>query len=485
MLDKLKSIVLRQKVEAKTQKGSVDRLEYEGSSLSTSGPRPSANIIDALVSEFPSEEITVELAAKIYKRSPYINASIRLIADQASIVPFGVFRRNAKNNELTPVFRGEPYNMLRWVNPNMSFSEFISYITAWYKLIDNAFCVVEETPTSVKSPSKFSIYPLNPMYIKIVPDPDLGYKGIIYDVNGKKIFYPRDRIIHFKNFSPDNHWWGCANLEALGVDIQIERFGKKQAQNYFSNAAMISGVLKVPAELNEDEVGRLEKMFYQNHSGAKNAYRVMVLTEGMEYDALKSSLSESNTTPIIDQSLHTFAAVFGVPISLLHGETDQHSNDLVDTEAWFWKKTMIPLLNKIADVMTKKLAYPIADDLVLLPDLRSIDSLRIHNLDKTRVDVARASTGLNTPNEIRTDRGEPPHEDEEFGNTPFPVWQAKQQEKMAVQAQEAAAEQAKATASLSLPADKKRNQSKTGEAQMVDTSAKKSIDDIVDEVPPI
>jgi hypothetical protein len=62
-------------------KGVVDRLHYEASGMGTGGGPTTAEA-------FPKQpgQVNAELASRIYANSPYVNAAVRVLADQLATV---------------------------------------------------------------------------------------------------------------------------------------------------------------------------------------------------------------------------------------------------------------------------------------------------------------------------------------------------------------------------------------------------------------
>lgn len=438
-------------------KGLVDRVHFNSVALLDGA--------DLSVAEaFPGQQTTMkaDYASLVYNQSPYVNAAIRIIAGSLSSVPLNVYMKERTGSQKKPKLTGEPQNLLNWVNPQMTQGQLVEYTASWLLLNGNAYWAIEETPREYRDNSAWSIYPMNPMYVTIRPDPDTGVNGYFYKKGREGIFIPENRVIHFRNFSTDDYWYGSPILSSLKTDLDIERLSKRQLANFFKHAAVISGVLNVQQDLSDDEVRKMRKDFFSKHGGASNAHRLLILTNGMTYEPLKSNVNESNSVPIIDQTLGIHAMVMGVPVPVLLGDTD--GSKLIEAEALMWKKTIIPLGNLIGQTITKQLAMPLSNRLIVSFDYSNVEALRLQDLDRTRVEVAHVIAGIRTPNEIRSERnwGDIPEDSDTWGDSPTPVYNLENQP---------------VSPSLSLPGSRGgRDQSSSGEAEMADTTARRSVD---------
>jgi HK97 family phage portal protein len=466
-VDESKSIVLAEpQVPVVVEKSNVDRVH-----ASALGYGKNMTTREA----FPTQKgsITPELAARIYSSSPLVNSLIRIGAGAFSQVPLKVMLSERHGVRATEKRTGYPYKLFKWVNPHMTYAGLMENLYSWQKLVGQAFWAIEENEDRYKGISEFSIYPLNPLYVKIVPDPDTGRKGYVYEVGPERLYIPDELVLHFPTFNPHDHWTGHIDLNALEYDMQIERASKKQTRNFHANAAILHGVITSPEELGDDEIRRLKAEFYQQHSGSRNAYRHLVLEKGMTYNPIKSNGSDQFLAQLLDQIGDSHAMVLGVPLALATGRSV--GNKLIEVEAMMWKQNIVPFAEKVEQTITKRLCMPIQTKLPSSMrlytsfDFSNIEALRLHELDRVRMEVARVHTGLATPNEIRATRNEEPYTGElaDFGDSPMPVFTAKQSQQ---------AQGAGTSPSLPLPGSEGgRDQSAGGEGEMLDETGTRAL----------
>jgi HK97 family phage portal protein len=453
--------------EATVEKSTVDRahmVEAGGNSSSSTkelyAPKPAYD---------------AELAARAYQQAPIAHAMVKIIADLLSTVPLNVYiRGRSASARSEQKLTGQPYDLLQWVNPRMTPTLLKRYTASWMMLDGNAYWAIENTPEPYTSRCPLSIYPLNNRHLKIVADPDTGVRGYVYEIGTQKIYLDDSRVIHIKNFNPTNHWYGMGSLSPLEFDTQIERYAKRGLSNRFRRGAVIDGVLSAKEDLGPDEIRKLKREFREQYSGIKNSHRILVLDKGMEYNPVDVKDAEAGTVQLLQGPvMDDYAMVFGVPYAVAVGKSEK----LSDAEFLMWTKTIMPLGDLIDEMLTKTMAQIISPRLYIKFDYSNVAALRLHDLDRARVEVAHVNTGLRTPNEIRDERKLAPHkvfgaeEEMPFGDAPFPEWKARQAALMAAEAaqNQADLEAQKADPSLSLPGSEGgRDQSAGGEAQMVD-----------------
>ena len=446
-------------------KSGPDKLHIDAVGLTRSGPSnkelyaPDNNL-------YKPEEI-----ARLYQQSPYVYSAVRMIAKSLSSVDLHVYKKGnpRKRKETGPI-----YTLLNFVNPTMSPTQLMEFTASWLALAGRVFWAIEDTPAPYANISPVSIYPLNPQYVKIVPDPDTKVMGIVYEVSGKKIYYPMERVVEFSEFSSIDYWVGNSPLNALAYDIQIERFIKKEYRNRFYNASVLDGVLKVGNEWDDDEIRKLKREFKEQHEGTKNAHRILILTEGMEYEQLREPTGNQTTPLVLNDVLDTHGMVFGVPSGLLNPKSTD-ANTLKELKGLMWENTIVPMARLIQEAITKQLCMRVSVLLEVEFDFSNVYALRLHDLDRARVEVAHLNAGIKTANEIRLERGLDPLKFES-SDMPFPEWSALAKANTASRGTPDGG--SSASPSLTMPGSQGgRDQSSSGEAQMLDQTAQRNLEE--------
>lgn len=416
-----------------------------------------------------ASDITPLTASRIYDKSPYVLSATKKIASAVASLDLKVYK--LAKDVRTPVYRGYPYKTLKYINPSTTPYEFKYAIATWLVLCGEAFIAIQE---SKDSKNQIYLEVLNNKFVQKIAGTDTPVVGIKYVIPGvnddKPVIYNREQFIHIKTFNPSNHWDGHCDLVALDSDISIERYMKYGLESALKKVNNITAIVTVPANTSDDELSTISQELESKGSGYGNGHRTLVVKEGVTYDDIKStnlpmSYEESK---IFEISEGAHSMVLGVPLALLQG--DSASDKLIELEAVMWKNTILPMLILIQEQLTKFLAVPENEDYIVEFDTSKIEALSLYKLEQTRMQVAQVMTGIKSPNEVRIDNGDDEYteEAEDFGKLPKPVYD----NKIAIDQ----ANSGGASASLGLPGTQGgRDQSSTGEAQMVDTTGQKDI----------
>jgi HK97 family phage portal protein len=419
-------------------------------------------------------KIQPELAARIYDQSPYVLAGVKKVASAIASLDLNVYA--VKNNVRKPVYNGYPYKTLQYINPHTTPYEFKYSVAAWLALTGEAFIVITK---SKDSKQQIYLEVLNNQYIEKVAGTDRPVSQIKYVIPGvndaNPLVYDSDSFIHIKTFNPKNSYDGHCPLVAIENDIAIERYMKTGLESSLKKVNNISAVVTVPSTTSEDEMSTVATELESKSQHYGNGHKTLVVKEGTTYEPVKPITLPMNyeESKVFEVSENSIGMVMGVPIALLKG--DSTSDKLIEQEAVMWKNTIIPLVQLIEEQLTKFLAVPENASYRIEFDISQVEALSLYKLERTRMQVAKVMTGINTVNEVRVENGNEEYTDSEtkdFGTLPKPVYDAmiaEQQQNVGV------------SASLSLPGSEGgRDQSSSGEAQMIDTTGTKTIvDDII------
>lgn len=138
---------------------------------------------------------------------------------------------------------------------------------------------------------------------------------VIYDVtmpDGSVTPFGPDRIFHVRGLSLD----GVNGLSVL--DYQRETIGlamqmRKHGARMFKNGAMPGGTLEHPQVLSPEAGERLRAQFDERYSGTDNAWKTLLLEEGMKYSKQGMTSEELQFLESMKFQRSEIAGIFRVP----------------------------------------------------------------------------------------------------------------------------------------------------------------------------
>lgn len=205
-----------------------------------------------------------------------VYACVSLLSRSQAMLPLQLFVRDGARRKLAlehpaaALLMGAPN---RWQTP----FDFEAMMVAHKHLRGNAYAFISELNGKVQE-----LIPLNPARMRVVQRDDLTLDYVYKRRDGRERVYAQSEIHHRRGLCTDGVM-GLSPLEAarraIGLAIDMEAHGQKM----FQNAAKPSGALKSPKPLTPEAAARLKSSFEAAHAGSENAYKTMVLEDGLEW----------------------------------------------------------------------------------------------------------------------------------------------------------------------------------------------------------
>jgi HK97 family phage portal protein len=145
------------------------------------------------------------------------------------------------------------------------------------------------------------------------------------DESGAARGVDQDDMIHIPGFGFDGQrgmsviQWAARN--GIGIAQATDEFSGR----FFSNGAMVKHVLKAPGKMAPEAIDQLRQRFEERYAGLDNAYRPMVLTEGLDVKELSLSAEDSQLLEARKFQVIDICRAFGVPPFMV-GETEKTSS---------------------------------------------------------------------------------------------------------------------------------------------------------------
>lgn len=282
-------------------------------------------------------------------RSAAVLACVRVLAETVAGLPFIVYRRNKTGRERDtslPIF-----NLLS-SKPNrfQTAFEFREMLMAHCLLRGNGYAqkVYDGAGRLVE------LVPLNPTRVEpsLTSDGSLVYK-LKTDNFGERIL-PGEDIFHLKGLATDGIL-GVSPItyarEAVGLSIAAEEFGGR----VFSNDAKPGGILEHPGKLSDEAHKRIKDSWQDAHAGLKNAHKVAVLEEGMKWQRIGISASDTQFIESRKFQIEEIARIFRVPPHLIgHLERATFAN-IEHQSLEFVQHTLLPWLRRWEQAIASRL----------------------------------------------------------------------------------------------------------------------------------
>ncbi len=227
---------------------------------------------------------------------------------------------------------------------------------------------------------------LRPDRMKVIPGLDGWPEGYEYTASGQSIrFYDEPvagvrPILHVRLFHPANDHYGMSPIEAAATAIDIHNTASGWNKALLDNSARPSGALVYAAangQMTGEQFERLKSELETSFQGARHAGRPLLLEGGLDWKPLSLTPKDMDFIEAKNSAAREIALALGVPPMLLGIPGDNTYSNYQEAQRAFWRQTVLPLVNRMAQGFSTWLAPAYGGALTLKPDLDQIEALSI------------------------------------------------------------------------------------------------------------
>lgn len=281
-----------------------------------------------------------------------VYACVKLIAGAVASLPLDVYRREPEGqrkrvneaDDLWWALNEQPH--ARWTAAN-----FWKWMLKAELLRGDGFAEIIRgrggLPTGMR--------PFGPIVTVELRDDRLAY--FFTDDTGKARGLDQDDVIHIPGFGFDGKrgmsaiQWGARN--GIGIALATEEFSGR----FFGDGAMAKHAIMAPGRMNPPQIDALREQWAQKYSGLDNAYKPMVLTQGLDVKELSLSAADSQLLEARKFQVIDIARAFGVPPVLIaeSEKTSSWGSGVEQIVLAFVKFTLADRLITIEQELNRKL----------------------------------------------------------------------------------------------------------------------------------
>lgn len=303
--------------------------------------------------------------------------AVRMVAEAAAAIPLLLTEDGARMSE-HPVLR-----LMERPNPGQGGRSFLETVYGHLQLSGNAY-IEGASHGADRLPRE--LHCLRPDRMSVVPGPDGWPMAYEYTVGRHKHRFDMtgelDPILHLKSFHPLNDHYGLSPLEAAAAAIDVHNAAARWSKALLDNAARPSGAIVFAGrdgggQLSEEQYQRLAREIEENHVGARNAGRPMLLEGGLDWKPMGYSPQEMDFLQTKHAAAREIALAFGVPPMLLGLPGDNTYSNYQEANRAFYRQTVLPLVRKTASAIAMWLGQGAGTALTLEPDQDAIPALAV------------------------------------------------------------------------------------------------------------
>ena len=309
-----------------------------------------------------ARKVTIERAMNM--NSGWVYTCVRAIAEEIAKQKFRLFQVN-KDGTNEEIFDHEILDLLEGVNPYQTGYDLKYLTTSHLELAGNSYWLLDGVKNEASKPT--AIYLLNPKYTNPIPAklPDF-IKGYKYSINGETQTFQPYEILHFKYPDPSDPYQGIGTVQAVTNWIEMDNLATDVNLNYFKNGARLGGILSSENAVTDAQLKVLRVSFENLYKGAGNAYRVVALPKGVEYEEASSTPKDMDFANMQTVMRDKILAGFRVPKTILGSSESETNRATAETANYvFAARTIKPKMELLVQQLNEFLVPRFGDNLYL------------------------------------------------------------------------------------------------------------------------
>jgi HK97 family phage portal protein len=228
------------------------------------------------------------------------------------------------------------------------------------------------------------LYVLRSDRMRVIPGADGWPAAYEYSVGAKKHRFDMTHdlapILHVKSFHPQDDHYGLSPMQAAAAALDVHNAANRWSKALLDNAARPSGAivykgLDGQSALATDQYNRLVEELENNHQGARNAGRPMLLEGGLDWKPMGFSPSDMEFQKTKESAAREVALAFGVPPMLLGLPGDNTYANYQEANRAFYRLTVLPLVGKVLGALSGWLSGQYSTALTLSVDMDGVPAL--------------------------------------------------------------------------------------------------------------
>jgi HK97 family phage portal protein len=246
--------------------------------------------------------------------------------------------------------------------------------------------------------------------------------GFIYTVNGRRVFYPREDVVHFKNgLDPANPYLGLSQLAGVWREIYADNQASTYTAALLANFGApsvilqpkVSGTGGLPITITPDQRDKLKTLWLQGTTGDAVGLPI-VPSAPLEILPISHSPEEMTLDKIRMSPEARLCAALGIPaqvLGVLAGLEHSTFANYQEAQRIAYRNGLFPLWSAISRTVTRQL---LKLDFGGLPSDRAMfDTSDVEALSESADDLSKRiveqkKAGILTINEGRAELGLPP-----------------------------------------------------------------------------
>jgi len=279
-----------------------------------------------------------------------VHACVQLIAETVASLPLAPYRRTEDGGKI--VDNMHPlYRVLHdQANPVQTAMEFREQLIASCLLTGNGYALKELDGRGAVT----QLLPLHPSQVRPVKLVNGRVRYEFTPPQGGTQRYTQDEILHVRYRSTDG-FTGLSPISIARTTVGLALAQSSFESSFYKNGATIGMALKHPQRLTVDQITNIQESFERNYSGTSNAFRMIILEEGMDLQTIGMSMLDAQFVESRKLTLEDVARIYRIPPPAIGILSDATYSNITEQSRSLVMHTLRPWLVRIEQAMNASL----------------------------------------------------------------------------------------------------------------------------------
>lgn len=165
-------------------------------------------------------------------------------------------------------------------------------------------------------------------------------------------------VFHLRHRAGNDPLIGVSPIQAARAVLDLAMAESEHGTTTFRNGTRLSGLLKIPGKLGQEQKASLTRSWNTQHAGGGNSGRTAILESGVEFEPLSMSLEDSDFVASRRFSTEEVARIFKIPPVLIGDLSHANFSNSVEMARWFIVHTLGRYMTAWEQAISRQLLTP-------------------------------------------------------------------------------------------------------------------------------
>jgi len=251
-----------------------------------------------------------------YTQADVVYSCVSYACDIISQINFKLYKKSGKK-----LVEFKDKKVRKWFeqpNPYQSMADILTLYFQSYFLTGNAYLTFEKVGINYEG------WVLNPSQMQVVPDEKKFINGYLY---AEQYTYKTNEILHYKNSTIGNPYYGVSFLTSLIDPLLLESYSISELVDFYKNSLIAQGILSSEYPLTKKQIDNLREQFKALYGrGSSDRHGFMLVPNNMKYQPLRINPKDGLLLESLGISSDKIYSVFRLSPKLLGSDEKGSTN---------------------------------------------------------------------------------------------------------------------------------------------------------------